>query len=88
MVALNMGFSFIGKLGKVCLEFSLGIAEEVIFNITGSTAANASEMSEDINFTLISKDKFITSTSAVVGSKIAQTKLFDVISGATINLLY
>ena len=80
------GFSFVGKIGKLGLEFTAGIVEEVTFNITGSAVANAAEIPENINLKLISKDQFITSTSAVVGSKIAQTKLFDVIAGATPNL--
>lgn len=80
------GMSFIGKIGQFGLEFSVGIIEEVTLNITGSTVANAAEIPEKMNFKLISKDRVITSTSAVVGSKIAQTKLFDVIAGATTNL--
>lgn len=80
------GFSFVGRVGKGVFEFSAGIVEEVTFNITGSAVANAAEIPENINLKLISKDQFITSTSAVVGSKIAQTKLFDVIAGATPNL--
>ena len=83
------GVSFVGKVGKFAFEFSAGIIEEVTLNITSSAAANAAEIPENINFEFISKDQFITSTSAVVGSKIAkiaQTKLFDVVAGATPNL--
>ena len=81
------GFSFVGKIGKVGLEFTAGIIEEVTFNITGSVVAHAAEVPENINVKFISKDQFITSTSAVVSSKILQTKLVDVIVGATPNLL-
>ena len=81
------GFSFVGKIGKVGLEFTAGIVEEVTFNITGSAAAHAAEIPENINVKFISKDQFITTTSAVVSSKIAQTKLFDLIAGATPNLI-
>ena len=80
------GFSFVGKVSRVAFEFSAGVIEEITFNITSSAVANAAEIPENINLKLISKDQFITSTSAVVGSKIAQTKLFDVIAGATPNL--
>ena len=80
-------YSFVGRVGKVVVEFSAGIVEEVTFNITSSAAANAAEIPENINVKFISKDQFITSTSAVVGSKIAQTKLFDIVAGATPNLL-
>ena len=50
------GLSFVGKVGKLGLEFSLGIVEEVTFNITSSAVANATEIPENINFKLISKD--------------------------------
>ena len=81
------GFAFIGKVGKFSLKFTAGIVEEVTFNITASAAANAAEIPQDINVKFISKDQFIMSTSAVVGSKIAQTKLINVIACATTNLL-
>ena len=81
------GISFVGKVGKVGLEFSAGIVEEVTFNLTSSAAAHAAEIPTDINVEFISKDKFITTTSAVVSSRIVQTKLIDVIAGATPNLL-
>ena len=78
------GFAFLAKVGNGTIEFAAGIVEEVTFNIT---VANAAEIPENINVKFISKDQFITSTSAVVGSKIAQTKLFDIIAGASPNLL-
>ena len=78
------GFSFVGNIEKVGLEFTVGIVEEISFNVT---AAHAAEILENINVKLISKDQFVTSTSAIVSSKIAQTKLFDVIISATPNLL-
>lgn len=81
------GLSFVGKVGKFGLEFSAGIVEEVTFNITSAGAAHAAEIPTDINVEFISKDKLITTTSAVVSSKIVQTKLIDVIVGATPNLL-
>jgi hypothetical protein len=81
------GFSFVGKIGEVGLEFTAGIIEEVTFNSTSSAAAHAAEIPENINVKFISKDQFITSTSPVVSSKIAQTKLFDLIAGATPNLI-
>ena len=84
------GVSFVGKVGKFGLEFSAGILEEVTLNMTSSAAAHAAEIPidiKDINVEFISKDKFITTTSAVVSSKIVQTKLIDVIVGATPNLL-
>ena len=81
------GFSFITKLGKFSFEFTAGIVEEVTFNVTGAAAANAAEIPSNMNVKLISKDQFITGTSAVVSSKVMQTKLLDVIVGATPNLL-
>ena len=81
------GVSFVGKVGKFGLEVTAGIVEEITFNITGSAAANATEIPSNINVKFISKDQFITSTSAIVSSKIVQTKLLDVIVGATPNLL-
>ena len=81
------GFSFVGKVGKFSLEFTTGIVEEITFNITGAAAANAAEIPQNINVNFISKDQIMTGTSVVVSSKIAQTKLIDVIAGATTNLL-
>ena len=81
------GITFIGKVGKLGLEFTAGVIEEITFNMTHSAAVNATEIPTDINIKLISKDQFISTTSAVVGSKILQTKLLDVIVGATPNLL-
>ena len=85
------GFAFVGKIGKAGIEFTVGItvgiAEEVAFNITGLDAAHATQIPQNINVKFISKDKFITGTSALVSSKSVQTKLFDVIAGATPNLL-
>lgn len=81
------GFSFVGKIGKYGFEFTAGMVEEVTLNITGSAAAHAAEIPQNINLKVISKDQLITGTSAVVSSKIVQTKLFDVIVGATPNLL-
>lgn len=80
------GFSFVGRVGRVAFEFTAGVIEEVTFNITSSAVANAAEIPENINFKLISKDQFITSTSLVVGSKIAESKVFDLIASATPNL--
>ena len=81
------GFAFVGKIGNASIEFTAGIVEEVAFNITGSDAAHATQIPQNINVKFISKDKFITGTSALVSSKSVQTKLFDVIAGATPNLL-
>ena len=81
------GFAFMAKVRNGTIEFAAGIIEEVTFNITGSAAAHAAEIPTDINVEFISKDKFITTTSAIVSSKIVQTKLIDVIVGATPNLL-
>ena len=81
------GFAFVGRIGKVGIEFTAGIIEEVTFNITGSAVAHAAEVPENINVKFISKDQFITSTSAVVSSKIVQTKLCDLIACATPNLI-
>ena len=80
------GVSFVGRVGRIAVEFTAGVVEEVIFNITSSAVANSAEIPENINFKLISKDQFITSTSAVVGSKIPESKVFDLIAGATPNL--
>ena len=80
------GLAFIAKIGKVGIEFSAGVVEEITFNVTNTASAHAAEIPENINIKIISKDKFITTTSAVVGSKIAQTKLVDIIVGATLNL--
>ena len=81
------GLSFVKKVGKFSLEFSAGIIEEITFNVTGSAAAHAAEIPQNMNVKFMSKDQFIASTSAVVSSKIAQTKLIDIIAGATTNLL-
>jgi hypothetical protein len=35
------GLSFVGKMGNFGVEFVAGVIEEVTFNITTSTAANA-----------------------------------------------
>ena len=35
------GASFVGKIGKFGLEFSVGLVEEITFNITSSAAAHA-----------------------------------------------
>ena len=75
------------KLGKVGLEFTAGIVKEVTFNITGSAAADATEIPENINIKFISKDQFLTSTSAVVTSKVVQAKLLDIIVSAAPNLI-
>ena len=80
-------FTFIGRAGKWGFEFTVGIIEEVTFNATSSAAAHATEIPQNIDVKLISKDRFITSTSTLVISKMAQTKLIDVIAGATTNLL-
>ena len=80
------GLSFVKKVGKFSLEFSAGIIEEITFNVTGSAAAHAAEIPQNMNVKFMSKDQFIASTSAVVGSKIAQTTFFDVIVGVTPNL--
>ena len=80
-------FSFVGKIRKVGLEFTAGIVEEVTFNVTGSAAPYAAEIPENMNVKFISKDQFINSTSAIVGSKIVQIKIFNILAGATPNLL-
>ena len=81
------GFSFIAKLGTVGFEFTAGLIEEVTLNVTSSVAAHAAEIPEYINVKLISKNQFIASIYTVVTSKIAQTKLFDLIASATTNLI-
>lgn len=43
-------FSFVGKLGKIGFEFTAGIVEEITFNITGSAAAHAAEITPNSNF--------------------------------------
>ena len=80
--------SFVAKIKNFGIEFTIGIVEEVTFNITGSAVAHAAEVPENINVKFISKDQFITSTSVVVSSKIAQTNLFGLIAGATPNLIF
>jgi hypothetical protein len=67
-------------------NLQLDLLEEVTFNITSSAVANAAEIPENINFKLVSKDQFITSTPLVAGLKIAETKAFDLIAGPTPNL--
>jgi len=79
--------SFIAEVGRVTLEFSVGMLEEVTLNATSTGVANAAEIPQNMNVNVISKDQLITTTSALVSSKIAQTKLVDVIAGATTNLL-
>jgi hypothetical protein len=75
------------KVGKGTFEFVAGFVDELTFNVTGAAAANAAQIPEDINVKFISKDQFITGTSAVVGSKIGQAKIVELIVGATPNLL-
>lgn len=74
------GLSFIGKVGKVGVEFAAGFLEEMTLNVT---AANAVEISDNLNLNLISKDQFITSTSLAVSSKMVESSIFELISGAT-----
>ena len=76
------GVSFVKKIGKWAFEFSAGLVEEITWNVTRPVAVNVAEIPE-----LIPNDAFITTTSAVVGSKITQTNIFDVVGGATTNLL-
>ena len=83
----NKTFTFLGRIGTFTFEFTAGVLEEVTLNVTGSAAANAAELPQNIDVNFISKDQLITTTSAVVSSKIAQTKLIDVVAGATTNLL-
>lgn len=80
------GLSFVVKVGKVGLEFTAGVVEEVTFNITNAAAAHAAEIPTDMNVEFISKDRFIATTSALASTQIVQSKLVDVIVGATPNL--
>lgn len=80
------GRAFILKLGNVTFEFAAGVIEEISFNITGSSAANAAEIPENLNLNLLSKDQIITTTSLAVSSKIVQGNAFSLIAGATPNL--
>lgn len=79
--------SFVAKISKSGLKFTARMVDEISFNITGAAAANAAQILEDINVKFISKDQFITGTSTVVGSKIAPTKIVELIAGATPNLI-
>jgi len=79
--------SFVGKVGEIGLEFTLGLLEEVTFNFTAVANANAAEIPEATPYKFISEEEFIMSTSTIVGSKIAQTKLLELIAGATPNLI-
>ena len=80
------GIAFVGKIGKFGLEFSAGLVEEVSFNVTSVAVANGAEIPSTIE--LISKDQFVKgTTAAIAGSKLAQATLFEVIAGATTNLL-
>ena len=80
------GFSLVKNIGKFGLEFTVGVIEEVTFNITASAAPNAGEIPDNLNLNLISKDKFITTTSIAVSSKIVESNIFGLIAGATPNL--
>ena len=81
------GVSFVGKIGKLSLEFTAGLVEELTFNITAVHAAEIpQDITQNISGKFISKDQIITTTSAVVSSKIVQTKVVDLIIGATPNL--
>lgn len=70
------GFAFVGRIGNIASEFTFGVVEEITFNITGASAANAVEITE-LDF--IPKDQIITTTSTVVSSTVRKTKLFDII---------
>lgn len=80
------GLAFVGKVGTFGLEFTVGLVEEVTFNVTVIAAADAVEISENMNVKLISKDQFIVTAAAGIGSRIGQSKLFDLIVSATPNL--
>lgn len=82
----NLTVSFVAKVGRFGIEFTTGVFDELALNVTGS-AANAAELPKDINVKFISKNQFITGTTAVVSYKIVQTKIFDLIVGATPNLI-
>lgn len=83
----NTGLTFLAKVGNFSLEVACGMVEEITFNITDVAAANASELPENLNLKLISKDQFLTTTSAVVSSKILKINVVDLIYNATFNLL-
>jgi hypothetical protein len=80
------GRAFIAKIGNVTFEFAVGIIEEVTLNITASGVANATEIPENVNLNLLSKDQVVTTTSVAIGSKIMQSNVFGLIAGATPNL--
>jgi hypothetical protein len=77
------GFSFIGKIGKFSVEFSAGVVEEVVLNITTGVAVNAAEIPENLNLQLPATEKIVET----LGSKILQSHLIPLIAAATPNLL-
>ena len=79
------GWTFVGKIGKLSIEFTAGVIEEVTFNITASSAANAAEIPKNLNLNLPSKDQIITATFVAVSSKTVKNNLVDLITGATLN---
>ncbi len=68
------------------VEFAAGIVEEITFNVTSSTVANAAEISENLNLNLSPKDQILATAVDAVGSKIIQSNVFGLIAGATPNL--
>ena len=80
------GYSFVAKIGKFEVEFTAGVLEEVTFNVTGSIAANAAEISDNFDFNLSVRDKLIASTSLTLSSKIIESNVCKLIAGATTNL--
>jgi hypothetical protein len=80
------GFGFVGKIGKFGVEFTAGVIEKITLNITASAASNATEIPDNLNLNLISKDQFITTTSIAVSSKIVESNIFGLITGAKPNL--
>jgi hypothetical protein len=46
-------FSFVGKIEKLVVEFTVWVIEEITFNITASAVANAAEIPDNFNLNLI-----------------------------------
>ena len=78
------GITFLAKMANGMIEFSAGLVEEVIFNVTPAGPANALEkIPEHLNLDLMSKDRLIMTTAVAAGSNIVKTNVFHLIASAT-----
>ena len=78
--------TFMGKIERASIEFSIRLVEEVTFNFLSNN------VSQNIRTEIISQNQLIaTNTCVLLNSKIVRSKLlpklFNLMAGATPNLL-